>query len=140
LFNDQLGPVPAGTFNPAGLYTPSDRRLKHDIRALESTMEKIMRLDPVRYRLNYLATGEPQIGFIAQEVHMLFPELVGEIQARTGEKYQSVNYAGFGVLAIKAIQEQQTEIESLKKENHSLQENLLRLEQRLTKLEATDNR
>jgi hypothetical protein len=137
LFNDQLGPIPAGTFAPNGIYTPSDKRLKYDIRSMESVLDKIMRLEPVQFRLNYHKTGDPVIGFLAQDVHALFPQLVGEFQSRTGETYQAVNYTGFGVLAIKALQEQQNEIETLKKENQSLRESLLQIERRISKLEIT---
>jgi cell division protein FtsB len=51
-------------------------------------------------------------------------------QSRDGAgEYLSLNYAGFGILAVKAIQEQQTEIEKLKAENEALR-------QRLDKIEA----
>ena len=59
-----------------------------------------------------------------------FPELV----AKNGD-YLSLNYAGFGVLAIKAIQEQQTEIDKLKKENEALKQQMESVEARLQRLE-----
>jgi hypothetical protein len=73
---------------------------------------------------------------LAQDVQAIFPELVGENLSRNGEKrYLALNYAGFGVLAVKAIQEQQVEIETLKKENDSLRARTESLEQRLLRLE-----
>jgi hypothetical protein len=120
LYNNFLGnAVPAGTFGLNGVYTPSDRRLKKDILPLpESTLNKVMQLTPVQYRYTAeAADARRSLGFIAQEVQQLFPELVGESESRDGnDTFLNVNYAGFGVLAIKAIQEQQAQIELLKKE------------------------
>ncbi len=44
-----------------------------------------------------------------------------------------MDYSGFGIIAIKAIQEQQTEIEVLKKKNAELEARLLKLEKLLSK-------
>lgn len=132
LHNSLLGPVPAGTFSVAGLYTPSDRRLKKDIVDLPGgTLRKIMQINPVAYRYQVELESAPlSVGFLAQDVQSQFPELV----AQNGD-YLSLNYAGFGVLAIKAIQEQQTEIDRLKKENEVLQQQMEAFETRLQRLE-----
>ena len=111
-----------GVFNSFnGHYTEfSDRRLKIDIDALSPLLDKIMRLTPVKYKMK---SGNPSqqnsIGFIAQDVKELFPELVTVIND-TASGYKEIsdlhtlNYSGFGVLAIKAIQEQQAIIDELK--------------------------
>lgn len=139
LFNSTLGGgFPAGTFTAAGLYIPSDRRLKTDIEAVSNGMlDKLMQLKPVTYRYNAEAAGaRHSIGFLAQDVQAIFPELVAQSTNKKGEKgYLSINYGGFGVLAIKAIQEQQREIEALKKENEALRSKFESLESRLQKLE-----
>ncbi|MBX2890413.1 MAG: tail fiber domain-containing protein [Saprospiraceae bacterium] len=142
LYNDQIGAgVPAGTFNAlTGLYLPSDRRLKKEIAAIPmGILNKIMQLQPVSYY--YTAEQDMKkrsLGFIAQEVESLFPELVGESQGRDGQtNYLSLNYAGFGILAIKAIQEQQQQIDSLKSENEALRKQMEKFEARLQQLEQT---
>jgi hypothetical protein len=136
LYNNTLGAVPAGTFSLAGVYTPSDSRLKHDIAAVPAgILGKIMQLNPVSYR--YKAeqrSATPTLGFLAQDVQPLFPELVGTTPVN-GTDYLALNYAGFGVLAVKAVQEQQTQIESLKKENDALRAKTESLEARLRRLE-----
>ncbi|MFH2095149.1 MAG: tail fiber domain-containing protein, partial [Bacteroidota bacterium] len=91
----------------------SDQRLKKDVVNIdESILSKVMQLKPVYYRLNHNETETKKtIGFLAQEVLPLFPELVKQNE----EGFYSLHYADFGVIAIKVIQEQQIEIEELKK-------------------------
>ncbi len=138
-FNSTLGAgFPAGTFTAAGLYVPSDRRLKTDIEAISSgILAKLMKLSPVTYRyIAEKADATHSLGFLAQDVQAIFPELVAQSNDRDGKKgYLSINYGGFGVLAVKAIQEQQTEIEALKKENDTLRSKTESLEARLLRLE-----
>ena len=139
LFNSTLGGgFPAGTFTAAGLYVPSDRRLKTDIEAISSgILAKLMQLKPVSYRyIAEAADANHSLGFLAQDVQSLFPELVAQSNDRNGKKgYLSINYGGFGVLAVKAIQEQQSEIEALKKENAALRAKTESLDARLLRLE-----
>ena len=111
-----------GEFYSNGVYHASDRRIKNNIQAMPSLLDKVMKLQPKKYELKYNNPMHDQsIGFIAQDVKTLFPELV---VVRDGVKegneefkdFHCVNYDGFGVIAIKAIQEQQQEIELLKRE------------------------
>jgi hypothetical protein len=104
------------------LLTYSDKRLKTNIHALPSMVDKIMQLQPVEYEPKYENPDHKKaFGFIAQDVKEIFPELVTVMQ-NTATGYpgitdlHAINYSGFGVLAIKAIQEQQQQIELLKKE------------------------
>lgn len=98
----------------------SDRRVKKDVQPMESTLKKVTQLEPVSYRYQH-QTGEesPSIGFIAQDVEALFPQLVkdkGDVMA--------LSYAEFSVIAIKAIQEQQSQLEHLAKQLSLLQQQL----------------
>ena len=97
-----------------------------------------MQLRPVTYRYNFEADQATQsIGFLAQDVQELFPELVASRKSRdTGESYLSLNYGGFSVLAIQALKEQQIAFENLKKENETLQSKVDKMEARLQLLEA----
>ena len=139
LFNSTVGTgIPAGTFALNGMYTPSDRRMKKDIQTFKSpVLSKLMQLQPVSYRYkveNELAN--PSIGFLAQDVQTLFPELVQEQMERNGTNtYLSLNYAGFGVLAVKAVQEQQAEMATLRKDNETLRQQMDALEARLIQME-----
>jgi len=69
-----------------------------------------------------LPTG-PQIGFLAQEVEQVFPELVS-----TGtDGYKAVNYAQMTPVLLESIKEQQAQIETLKASNTQLQASLTAL-------------
>ena len=135
LFNSAVGAsIPAGTFALNGVYTPSDRRMKKDIHALEGAIvPKLMQLQPMSYRYKSQRDNDtPTIGFMAQDLQAVFPELVQTQQERFGtEQYLSVNYAGLGVLAVKAVQEQQSEIDALKKENDLLRQRLEAIEKKI---------
>lgn len=140
----------AGSFNGDVNYTgeltgPSDAKLKKEVRALDGALEKVLQLQPKTYffktdeftDLN-LPTGA-QMGFIAQEVQDIFPRVVhetahvahpkpGEETEQRTTEYISINYLSFIPVLTKAIQEQQEEVESLKRENETLKARMERLE------------
>lgn len=125
--------VPVGVFANNGVYTASDRRLKKEVSAIPSVLNQLNQLQAVRYRYNYQTKEDPlSIGFIAQDVQALFPEMVTQTNTRdTAGAALLVNYAGMSVLAIKAIQEQQQQLDQLKAENAQLKARMDALEQRL---------
>lgn len=142
LYNDQLSGVPAGTFAINGMYVPSDRDLKKEVVGMANgVLSKVLQLQPATYRYKAEKESAPRsMGFIAQDVQALFPELVTRNPVRDGQGgYLAVNYAGFGVLAVKSIQEQQAQIEALKKENEDLRSRTESLEARLQRLEQVVN-
>ena len=106
----------------------SDGRLKTNITQMPEILDKIMDLRPVEYEMKYAdEKQDKKIGFIAQEVKLLFPGLV-TVSKDSTNSYKDIsdlhimNYSGFGVLAIKAIQEQQQQIETMKNEIKMLKE------------------
>lgn len=109
------GSLRANIDRVTGVYSAlSDRRLKKDVNALPPVLNNIMKLNSYTY--HYL-DGQPNdrkaIGFMAQDVEPYFPELVFHTRDReTNEPFLMMNYSSFGVIAIKAIQEQQKIIES----------------------------
>ncbi len=114
-----------------GAYTQaSDGRLKKDISPLALTLPSLLKLKPSSYKyIDNKASDSRSIGMIAQDVQKLFPELVNEVVSdRTGETLLSVNYAGFGVLAVKAIQEQQETIDEQAQKIEDLETRMARLE------------
>ncbi|HEY0652740.1 MAG TPA: tail fiber domain-containing protein [Chryseosolibacter sp.] len=122
--NDELwlvqGGAEKGEFNPAsGAYTAvSDRRLKKDFSPVESVLANVMQLKPLSYRfVSQASTAPKSIGFVAQEVKDLFPSVVNY---SAENDLHTMDYAAFGVIAIKAIQEQQEMIDLLRKELQAL--------------------
>jgi hypothetical protein len=88
-------------------HNTSDMRIKKDIVPLDPLLSRVLKLNPTTYSYRNNRPGDARsLGFIAQEVETLFPELVSEKNDLKG-----LNYAGFGVISIKAIQEQQQIIE-----------------------------
>lgn len=70
-------------------------------------------MQPKKYLFNTQSDYENySYGFLAQEVQKIFPEFVSEKEGG----YLGIAYSNFGVIAIKAIQEQQQEIDELKKQ------------------------
>lgn len=116
-----------GEFDPAdGEYRQrSDRRIKTSILPLPPTLEKVLQLRPRTYYfkddVNRVA---PSLGFIAQEVHPLFPELTG--YAGEEGSIMTLNYNDFSVIAIRAIQEQQVLIKQLQQKLEQLEEQIIK--------------
>jgi hypothetical protein len=99
----------------ATFITLSDERLKENIENLPTQLANIMALRPVEF--DYKATGGHQIGFIAQEVQTVYPDLVAD----GDDGYLTL--AGFDkntARLIKAIQEQQAMIAQLQADIASL--------------------
>lgn len=98
--------IKVGTLTATGEITAySDIRLKTDIQPLENRGY----IKPVTYKKD----GKDCIGFIAQEVRELYPELV--IEDNTEDKYLSVNYAQYVAVL-------QAQIIDLKKRDRRIKE------------------
>jgi len=96
----------------------SDFRLKENIEDLPSQLGSIMALRPVSFDYKEEEYGQKdQIGFVAQEVEEVYPDLVGENE---GYKITS-GINKMEARLIKAIQEQQEQIEQLKTQIETLQ-------------------
>jgi len=100
-----------GNFNPTtGAYTAiSDEREKTNIQGMPSVLERINQLKPATYQLTEKTSDKENTesyGFLAQQVMEVFPHLVTHhVDGERGMDTYSMDYSGFGVLAIKAIQE-----------------------------------
>ena len=91
----------------------SDRRFKREIRTLENALDSTLMLRGVRHdwrREEFsdrnFPTGE-SIGFIAQEVEAIFPELV----ETESDGYKKVEYAKVTALLVEAMRAQQEQID-----------------------------
>ncbi|MBU0765522.1 MAG: tail fiber domain-containing protein [Bacteroidetes bacterium] len=100
-------------FATNGTIQTSDRRLKQDINEIEYGLSTVMNLKPVTFRWKSKPQDGRKLGLIAQEVIEVIPEVVdiGDDERQT----LGLNYAELTPVLIKAIQEQQSEIEELKR-------------------------
>ncbi len=126
IFNNG-GNVGIGTTNPTvklevngrlktqGINELSDVRYKKDIQTLTNALANIEKLRGVSYDWKQAEFPEKnfdakhQIGLIAQELELVFPELVNT----DAEGYKSVDYSKLVAVLIEAVKEQQTEITTL---------------------------
>jgi hypothetical protein len=95
----------------------SDIREKTNIQNISGSLQKIVALRPVEF--DWIANGEHcPAGFVAQDVEQVFPEFVVENMANGDEESRKGLTGGMtgGIVAhlVKAIQEQQEQIEQLK--------------------------
>jgi hypothetical protein len=107
------GQINANGANSAAFGTYSDSRLKENIVDLPSQIANVMALRPVEYDYIESEGGGHQIGFIAQEVNEIYPDLVGE---REDGMFTLTDMNKNDARLIKAIQEQQAMILELKAE------------------------
>ena len=99
------GQINANGANTAAFGSYSDSRLKENIVDLPSQLDSIMALRPVEYDYIESMGGGHQIGFVAQEVQAIYPDLVGE-DAEGMLTLTDMNKNDARL--IKCIQEQQT--------------------------------
>ena len=121
-----------GTFDDVtGSYTmASDARLKSEIESIGAVLDDVLQLKPSKYYLiDEKYRDAKHIGFIAQDVEKLFPNLVQRPSVE--QEYYTLDYSGFSVLAIKAIQEQQELIKSQQSKIEELEKRLKAIEERL---------
>ena len=117
-YNSGCGQINANGPTQAAFGSFSDSRLKENIVELPSQLDNIKSLRPVEFDYIESEGGGHQIGFIAQEVEEIYPDLVGE---RADGMKTLTGLGKFEARLIKAIQElsntvdnQQTIIEDLK--------------------------
>jgi Chaperone of endosialidase len=132
------GSLRANIDRVTGVYSAlSDRTRKKNIIPMKSVLETVLKLPAYSY--NYLDskdTDRRMLGFMAQDVQPFFPELVYQRYDREASKpILTMDYSGLGVIAIKAIQEQQKQMDEMKKENNDLKLQLGELLKRMEVLE-----
>ncbi len=123
-----------GKIKATSVIESSDIRFKKDVRTLNSSLTKLLKLRGVTYYwkqsqfpdLNF--DNKKQIGVIAQEVEKIFPELV----QTDDDGYKSVSYAKFTPILIEAVKE-------LNKENENLKAELQAQKQKITVLEKQNS-
>ena len=132
--SDALTVLFDGTTTIAGdLSINSDARLKTNIISLGSTLAKVLLIDGKTYTMKKDKNNKKKIGFLAQDIEKVFPELVSESNG-----VRSVNYQGLVPVLINALKEQDNKISNQQLEIDVLKEQeskYLEQEKRLERLE-----
>jgi hypothetical protein len=95
--------------------SPSDKRLKENIKPIESALDKAMKLQGVTFdwkKSDSILDIKEDIGFIAQDVKEVVPELVRENE----DGMLSMRHQGVAPILLEAIKELKAEIDELKKQ------------------------
>ncbi len=103
---DVVGDIRATSF----LYS-SDISLKNNIEIIPNALDKILQLNGVKF--NWKENNRQDMGFIAQDVEKVFPELV---RTSNVSNLKSVEYGNLVAPLVEAIKEQQKQIEALRAE------------------------
>jgi len=104
-------------------HNSSDRSLKKNIQSFTNVLPRLTKLQAYTYQMKNAEDDSPvSLGFMAQDVEELFPQLVTE-----KEGFKSLCYDHFAVLSVEAIKEQQVEIEALKKQVEELKALMMEL-------------
>jgi len=106
--------------------TGSDRKLKKNIRDLEGSLDKTLKLRGVKFDWKDENKANDQLGFIAQEVEEVLPEVVKEVKTLTekDDTHLTVNYPAVVPLLVEAIKEQQSLINRLEERLNNLENKL----------------
>ena len=128
-----LSSSPATDGLPEARYRLSDERLKTEVRDLNYGISEVLKLRPVRFKWKTSLEDGDDLGVIAQEIQKVIPEIV-KYQKIDPEKRLSVDYQALIPVLIHGLQDQQklitsqqdrvaaqqTQLETLLVENHSL--------------------
>lgn len=148
---NESGDTMTGPLEIPQLFRTSDARKKKNITSFENSLETLKKLKGVRF--DWKNSGESDIGFIAQEVEEIVPEVVN-----TNEKgMKSVAYTNLLAITVNALQElskkvvslfemkkesevSEQEIIFLKRKNELLRKKIKLARMRVERLEALNSR
>ncbi len=97
------------------VHASSDARFKKDVNTLTEALSKVNQMRGVSYNFDQAAfparnfPAEKQVGFIAQEIEKVLPEVV----MTDNEGFKAVDYSKVTALLTEAVKEQQKQIELL---------------------------
>ncbi len=135
---DVDGVINANTVACNGTSVCSDYRLKKNFEKLSDVLSRIAQLDGYYHDWrvdefeDFGFSDRRQIGFVAQDVKKVFPELIEERK----DGYLMVDYSKMTAVLVQAIKEQQLIIDSQQQKFEKLSAESRSMESRMQKLEA----
>ncbi len=112
----------------------SSRRAKKNITTSEYGLKDILKIKPVKYQYKNNTSGLYTIGFIAEQVSEIIPEVVshqdekGNVVSREKGIPMSMDYSKMNAVLVNAVKEQQLEIDVLEQENSVIEKQITKLE------------
>lgn len=91
--------------------TSSDKRLKKDIKPIDNALDIVEKLQGVHF--NWKENDEKSIGYIAQDVEKILPEMVKEKTHFDKGEFKTVNYAAMVSIMGEAIKELSAKVGAL---------------------------
>jgi hypothetical protein len=102
-------------------YQYSDSRLKKNINSIQNSLDKVSQLNPVNFHYNSDDDTAPlRVGFIAQEVQQLFPEIVSVTSNQDYSDVLGLSQTEMIPYIVKAVKELKQENDQLKAQNEQL--------------------
>jgi hypothetical protein len=126
--------VVRGNVEAWGVVTESSRHLKENIRPIDDALSKIVQLQGVYFDWKTDRVDKKSFGFIAEDVAEILPEAV--MWDREDESARGVRYGQVVAVAIEGVKAQQSQIDALKLENGTLQQQNQDFRERLAHLES----
>lgn len=115
-----------------GVTLTSSRRFKENVAPIGNALEKVMKLQGVTFDWNKDRGGKSDIGFIAEDLGKILPELV--LWEKNGTDAVGIEYANVTAVAVEALKElkaqKDQEISALTAANHVLEKRVEMLEAR----------
>jgi hypothetical protein len=110
-----------------GFHTPSDERMKTNVRQVEGALNKLERISGVAFEWAETelpdalggVPGQPSLGVIAQEVEEVLPEVVSIYEPE--HEYKAVDYDGLTSVLIEAVKELKAQNEALRSRIEALE-------------------
>ncbi len=115
----------------------SSERFKKNISTLEYGLDAVLKIKPVKYQYNFEKSGLYTIGFIAEEVSEVIPEVVShqnenhKVVSREEGIPVSMDYSKMSAVLVNAVKEQYSKVQELKDNNEALKVRLAKIEQAL---------
>ncbi|MFO7935222.1 MAG: tail fiber domain-containing protein [Bacteroidales bacterium] len=119
-----------GSIEALNVTETSDARYKTGIHSIQKALEMVLSMEGVRYRWNREDYPEKDfdqevhLGFVAQELEKVVPELVVE----GSDGYKSVNYQKVSTILVEAMKQQQQMLEEKDQQIRDLENRLERIE------------
>lgn len=95
--------------------TASDIKFKENVKSIPYGLKEVLQMNPVEFDWIEKRNGTHDIGFIAQEMEKIVPEVIKETETlEVGGTHKTMDYAKLTSILVQAIQEQQQQINELK--------------------------